>query len=333
MDKFNDEWLLQYEEEALEPELPICDAHHHLWDYPTYRYLSEDLLADIATGHNIVSTVYMECMWAYDRSREAHLQSLGETMFIKEQYEKYQDEAVKIATCMVGNTDLSQGSVLAGQSLDAHLAMNPRFRGIRHASGWHASEAVPGTHMGAVEGLLATKKFRQGFAELSERGLSFDAWLYHTNIHELADLAKAFPYTKIVLDHCGGPLGVGPYAGHRKAVLEEWKRAITELSQHDNVVVKIGGLNMQLNGFAWETHERPPSSEALAEATIPFYMHCIEQFGVDRCMWQSNFPVDKVSCSYAVLWNSFKRITKGFSESEKAALYYNCAANTYRIEE
>lgn len=331
MDKFNAEWLAQYDEEILEPELKICDAHHHLWDYPSYRYRSEEFLEDINTGHNVVSSIYMECMWGYRQEGPAYLSSVGESEFVSAEQQKYQSTDVEIAAYMVGNTNLTLGAK-AGESLEAHVEANPRFRGIRHASGWHAAEDVPPTHMGAGEKLLADATFREGFAELEKRNLSFDAWLYHTNIEELAGLADAFPNTQIILDHCGGPLGIGPYEGKQDEVFPIWKKAISELSYRDNVRVKIGGLNMQINGFAWEKKAMPPTSQELADATAPYYLYCIEQFGVDRCMWQSNFPVDKVSCSYPVLWNSFKRICEGFSEGEKAALFYNTAARVYRFE-
>lgn len=331
MDKFNDEWLSQYHEEIIEPELEICDAHHHLWDYPSYRYRAEELLADIATGHRVTSTVYMECMWAYDFDAPEHLRSLGETRFAKGVQEKYQGSACEVNKCMVGNTNLCHP--LVSEALDAHLELYERFRGVRHATGWHPSPDIPGTHMGAGKHLMADKQFRAGMAELFNRDLSFDAWLYHNNIVELAELADAFPNGVFVLDHCGGPLGIGPYQGKRDEVFSEWSKAVSDLSKRKNVFVKIGGLNMQLNGFAWETKAKPPTSEQLAQATKPYYLHCIEQFGVDRCMWQSNFPVDKVSCSYDVLWNSFKRITSGFSADEKAWLYHDTAAKVYRFSE
>jgi L-fuconolactonase len=329
MDKFNETWLAQYQEEILEPALKICDAHHHLWDYPTYRYRAEELLADINTGHNVVSTVYMECMWAYDKQGPEHLRSVGESRYINSVKEKYANTKTELVKSMVGSVYLNKAGV--AEALDTHISANASFRGIRHASGWHASKEIPATHMAAGEALLADKQFRLGFAELAKRKLSFDAWLYHNNIVELAALADAFPDTTIVLDHCGGPLGIGPYAGKRDEVLAAWKLAIKELSQRKNVYVKIGGMNMQLNGFAWETKMMPPSSELLAEATKPFYLYCIEQFGVERCMWQSNFPVDKVSCSYAVLWNSFKRICENFSKDEKACLFHDTAAKVYKF--
>jgi predicted TIM-barrel fold metal-dependent hydrolase len=161
--------------------------------------------------------------------------------------------------------------------------------------------------------------------------LSFDAWLYHPQIPELTDLARAFPETIIVLDHFGGPLGIGPFTGQADAVFNEWKQSIDALATCPNVVAKLGGINMPLNGFAWHKRDSPPTSTQLADATQRYYLHMVERFGVARCMFESNFPVDKVSCSYAVLWNSFKRIAKGFTSAEKAALFHDTAANVYRL--
>ena len=182
------------------------------------------------------------------------------------------------------------------------------------------------------EHLLLDASFREGFAQLAPLGLSFDAWLFHPQIPELTDLARAFPDTTIVLDHFGGPLGIGPYAGQADAVFADWKRDIDELARCPNVVAKLGGIDMPVNGFDWHKREPPPSSQQLADATARYYLHTIERFGPERCMFESNFPVDKVSCSYLVLWNSFKRLAAGFSPAEKAALFHDTAKRVYRLD-
>jgi predicted TIM-barrel fold metal-dependent hydrolase len=215
--------------------------------------------------------------------------------------------------------------------LDAHLAASPRFRGIRHAAGWEASDQVRNSHTNPPPGLLGDARFRRGFAELAPRGLTFDAWLYHPQLPELTDLAKAFPDTTIILDHFGGPLGIGPYAGRRAEVFAAWKASIRALADCPNVVVKLGGLVMPLNGFGFHKREQPIGSVELAEATRDWYLHTIECFGVERCMFESNFPVDKASVSYRVLWNSFKRIAAGFSAAERAALFHDTAVRVYRL--
>ena len=179
--------------------------------------------------------------------------------------------------------------------------------------------------------LYLDASYRTGFAQLSRYNLSFEAWCYHPQLPELIDLARAFPDTTIILDHFGGPLGVGPYAGKRDEVYAQWRTDIAELATCDNVVAKLGGINMEINGFGWHERERPPTSQELMEATRPYYEYTIAQFGVDRCMFESNYPVDKVSCSYNVLWNSFKRLTANYAAADKAKLFHDTAARVYRL--
>lgn len=327
-------WLDQVVEETLEPSLPICDAHHHLWDVPGNRYLLDELLADIAGGHNVVSTVFMECRSMYRATGPTALQPVGETEFvdgIAAMCAGGRPGNTRVCAAIVGFADLMLGPAV-GEVLDAHMAASGRFRGIRHASGWDASDKVRNAHTSPPEGLLGDSGFRRGFAELGKRGLTFDAWLYHPQIPELTELAKAFPSQPIIVDHFGGPLGIGPYQGRRDEIFEYWKGAVAELAQCENVVAKLGGLVMPVNGFAFHKADRPPTSEVLAAATSRYYLHMIECFGVGRCMFESNFPVDRASTSYDVLWNSFKRITREFSASEKAALYHDTASRVYRVE-
>jgi L-fuconolactonase len=320
-------------EEILEPDLPICDPHHHLWDHPGHRYLLDELLADTGSGHNVVATVFVECMSMYRATGPEELRPVGETEFVN-------GVAAMSASGRYGPTRVAAGIVSfadltlrerAGAVLDAHLAASPRLRGIRHAAGWDASEAVRNSHTNPPRGLYLDGGFRRGFAELAKRGLVFDAWLYHPQIPELTDLATAFPDTTIVLDHFGGPLGVGPYAGKRAEAFAAWKPAIRALADCPNVVAKLGGLVMPINGFGFHKRAEPPTSLELAETTRDWYLHAIDCFGVHRCMFESNFPVDKVSAPYAVLWNSFKRIAAGCSAAEKAALFHDTAARVYRL--
>ena len=162
-------------------------------------------------------------------------------------------------------------------------------------------------------------------------GSTFEAWCYHPQIPDVTSLARAFPDTTIVLDHFGGPVGIGSYAGRARDVYAEWRAAIAELATCPNVVAKLGGINMEVNGFGWHERPRPPSSQELMEATRPYYEFTIEKFGADRCMFESNFPVDAVSASYTVLWNSFKRLTAGCSAEDKARLFHDTAARVYRL--
>jgi L-fuconolactonase len=327
-------------EEVIDPGLPICDPHHHLWDRNGHRYLLDELLADTgqtdAQGarHNVRSTVFVECASMYRADGpEAH-RPLGETEFVNgiaamSASGGYGD--TRVASGIVSFADLCMGSAVR-EVLEAHIgAARRRLRGIRHAAGWHASEQIRNSHSNPVEHLLLDATFREGFAQLAPLGLSFDAWLFHVQIPELTDLARAFPETTIVLDHFGGPLGIGPYAGRADAVYADWERDIDALAGCPNVVAKLGGINMPVNGFDWHKREPRPTSRQLADATARYYLHTIECFGAQRCMFESNFPVDKVSCSYLVLWNSFKRLTAGFSASEKAALFHDTAVRVYRL--
>ncbi len=328
-------WLTLTQEEVLDPDLPICDPHHHLWDYPNNRYLLEELLQDLGGGHRVIQTVFVECVSMYRKDGPEEMKPVGETEFV-------QGIAAQSASGNYGPTAVAAGIVsLANLAfgpavepvLEAHMAASRnRFRGIRHASSWHTHEKIRNAHTHPPEGLLLDATFRQGFACLHKLGLSFDAWMYHTQLADLVDLAHAFPDATIILDHIGGPLGIGPYAGKRDEVMQVWKKGITDLARCQNVVVKLGGVTMPMCGFGWHKWEKPPTSEEVARATAPYYLFCIEQFGVDRCMFESNFPVDKASCSYTVLWNSFKRVVQDFSADERLALFHDTAARSYKIQ-
>lgn len=328
------QWLGQVDEETLEPELPICDPHHHLWDYPQSRYLLHEVLHDLNTGHNIRSTVFLECGSMFRADGPEEMKPVGETEFVQgiaAMSASGQYGETRVAAGIVGFADLRRGKDVA-PVLEAHLKASPdRFRGIRHSCSWHADKRIKRSHSGAPEGLLLDPGYQEGCAMLKKYDLTFDIWLYHTQLGELAQLVRKCPDITVILNHIGGPLGVGPFQNKRKEVFNDWKQSINSLAAFPNVVVKLGGLAMPVNGFGWHTHERPPSSRELFEAQSPYYRHCIEKFGVRRCMFESNFPMDRLSCSYNILWNSFKRLTRDFSASEKAALYHDNAVRVYRL--
>jgi L-fuconolactonase len=341
----HEEWLRLTKEEPLEPDLPICDPHHHLWDYPDSfpesrvresarpirHYLLENLLKDIPGGHNIVQTVFIECGSMYKKDGPRELRPVGETEFVNgvaAQSDSGQYGNTAVATGIIGFADLSIGSAVASV-LEAHMAASRRFRGIRFTTTWDASPAV--SSRVSTPNLLADKKLREGFAELSKHNLSFDAWLYFPQLPGLVDLAKSFPDTTIIVNHMGGPLGVGPYAKNRKAVFSDWKRGIAALSECPNVVVKLGGMGMPRTGFGWHEKPKAPDSSVLAKDMTPYYLGCIEKFGTKRCMFESNFPVDRASFSYTVIWNTFKRVTKDFSPTERNDLFHDTAARVYRL--
>ena len=329
-----EEWLAQTHEEALDGDLPICDAHHHLFDHPGRRYLLEDFYRDLDCGHRIVKTVFLECMAEYRQEGPEEFRPVGETEFINslaEESASGKSGPTRVAAGISGYADLLLGKKVQ-PVLEAHMAAAPaRFKGIRHACGWDESPEVKNSHSKPFKGLMLDAVFRKGFACLEKLGLRFDAWCYHTQLAELADLARAFPEIPIILNHIGGPLGIGPYAGKQKDVFDLWRRSIPGLAACPNVSVKLGGLAMPINGFGWHEREKPVGSQELADATAPYFLFCIEHFGVDRCMFESNFPVDKVSCSYTVLWNSFKRMTDGFSHEERLALFHDNAVRVYGI--
>ena len=334
----NHDWLALTAEPAIDPELPICDPHHHLWDRQDARtaprYLLDELLVDLGAGHNVVSTVFIECgaMWKTD-GPEA-LRPIGETEFVNGIAAMSASGIygpARVAAGIVGTASLRVGAAV-GDVLDAQIAAGGgRFRGIRLGTAWDPDPVVPNHRTAPPQGLFLRDDFRAGFAQLAPRRLTFEAWCYHRQIPDVTALARAFPDTTIVLDHFGGPVGVGSYAGRAREVHAEWRAAIAELATCSNVVAKLGGINMEVNGFGWHERPRPPSSQELADATRPYYEFTIEKFGVDRCMFESNFPVDAVSASYTVLWNSFKRLTTGYSAADKAKLFHDTAARVYRL--
>src|SRR5439155_13834335 len=238
---------------------------------------------------------------------------------------------IRVATGTVGTADLRLGDRIA-PVLEAQVAASPRrFRGIRHRAAWADRTVVPNQPAGLPQHVLLDPSFRWGFSYLRQYGLSFEGWVYHTHIPDLTDLARAFADTPIIFNHLGGPIGVGSYAGRREEVFAAWKPAVTELAKCQNVVAKVGGIQMVVNGFGWHDRNRPPTSDELLAANEKWYRHTIEQFGPKRCMFESNFPVDKLSCSYTVLWNQFKKLTKGFSADERTAMFHDTALRTYRI--
>ena len=328
------DWLALTREPALEPNLPIVDPHHHFYDKPGVRYFFFDLLDDMASGHDIRATVYVEARTMYRVDGPAELRCVGETEFVNGMAAMGASGLYgpcRVAAGIVGYADLRLGDGV-GAVLDAHIAAgNGRFCGIRQISAWHADPAAHASISGARPGLLADPAFRAGFRQLAPRGLTFDAWLYHPQLAELLDLAHAFPDTTIVLDHVGGPIGVGPYAGRRDQVFGEWKALIAALAGCPNVVVKLGGLGMRMFGFELHAAPRPATSRQLAEAWRPYVETCIAAFGPGRAMFESNFPVDKGTCSYGVLWNAFKHIAAALTPPEKAALFSGTAARVYGI--
>ncbi len=329
----SDEWLNQSVEEVVDPDRRLLDPHHHLWPPGgALPYGLDELHGDTADGHNVTNTVFVECGAAYRTDGPDHLRSVGETEFVAAQAAR-STELSGQATIngIVASADLRLGDLL-DEVLDAHAAAGQgRFVGIRQALA-RAPEpevmAIPGR---APEGLSTDPDFRAGLARLGERGLVYDSWHYHHQNIEFAELAAAVPGTTMVLDHFGTPIGVGRYADRRDEVFEVWRDDIVKVAENPNVVAKIGGLAMPDNGFGWHQRATPASSDELVEAQARYYLHTIECFGPERCMFESNFPVDRFSLSYRTVWNAFKKMASSFSEADQDRLFFGTASEVYGL--
>ena len=330
-----DAWLAQVVEPVVDPDREIIDPHHHLWPSSgRLPYDIADLAADTGSGHNVIATMFMECHAAYREEGPTHLRVIGETEFVVDSAERLVDEhpdGPPIAG-IVGAADLSDLDHL-DEVLDAHeTAAKGRFRGIRDAlSSPLEPEAlrIPGRY-GPNKYLGA--EFRAGVARLGERGFTYDTWHYHHQIHEMTALARAVPDTTMVLDHFGTPLGVGMFAGKRAEIFEQWKVDLADLATCPNVVAKIGGLAMPDNGYGWDRAPRPATSDELVGQQADWYHHTIQCFGPERCMFESNFPVDRLSISYGVLCNALKKIAAAYSDDEQNAMFAGTARRVYSID-
>jgi len=330
----NREWLRLRTEEIIAPDLPIIDAHHHIWNEPGNPYFIEDLVSDVRSGHRIVGTVFVQCHHAYRDYGPAHLRSVGETEHIDAVRREAQlcDPSLKLCDAIVGFADLLAEDTL-DEVLDAHEAASPgHFRGIRQSVSRDSHFPQGIVLRPAPPGLLSDRRFGKGLQTLARRRLVFDAMLYHQQIPELVALAQAVEHAPIILDHYGTPLGVGYYRGRESETYEAWCRDIRELARCPNVHVKLGGLGMIITGAEHHLADSPPSSLELASKWQPYFEVCIEAFGPRRCLFESNFPVDKAMYSYEILWNAFKRLAAGASDSDKSDLFAGNAARLYRLD-
>ncbi|CAE7182523.1 unnamed protein product [Symbiodinium pilosum] len=326
-----DQWLSQVSEDIIEPERPIVDPHHHLWRQPNWTYELSELWGDTDSGHNITHTVFLECGSSYFSEGPEHLRCVGETNYVAEiaQASK-QDPARATIAAIVAKADLDSPHL--DEVLDAHeKAAQGLFRGIRHAGARDPHPEDLTIAGRAPEGLYQNEAFIRGVQRLGERGYSYDTWHYHHQNPSFCTLAKAAPDTTMILDHFGTPLGVGIYADQREAVFEQWQRDIAEIAKCPNVVAKLGGLAMPDNGFGWNQRATPPTSDEFVDAQARYYHHTIKCFGPERCMFESNFPVDRLSISYHVLWNGLKKIASRYSPAEQDALFQGTAKRIYKL--
>ena len=342
-------------EDILDPDLPIIDPHHHMWDmrsrfpaaspppehpfeqtlWRSPHYMADQLAADLAAGHRVIGTVFVECSAMHRADGPVEMRPVGETEFVNGVAAMFASGLygeTRACAGIVGRADLSLGAGVV-PVLEAHLAAGGgRFRGVRNSASYDADASVLGYLARSREGLYRSDAFRAGFAELAPLGLSFDAWLLEPQLPDLIDLARAFPDTTIVLDHVGTPLGLGAYAGRRAERFAVWRDNIFELARSPAVVCKVGGLAMPFAGFPSFMARPQASSADLAEEWRPYVETCIEAFGAERCMFESNFPVDAGTCDYVTLWNAFKRLAAGASDDEKAALFAGTARRAYRLD-
>jgi predicted TIM-barrel fold metal-dependent hydrolase len=329
-----EEWTRQRHEPALEPALAIIDPHHHVWDDQRGRYLTHELAADVGSGHNVVATVFVEAGVMYRADGPIELKPVGEVEFVNgiaamgasDNYGR-----ARLCAGIVGHADLMLGDKVMPVLEALAAAGNGRFKGIRYGTIWDEGNAAKFGRHQVPRYLMREPTFRKGFARLQRDHLSFEAWLFHPQLDDLADLLRAFPESNVVMNHCGGLLGIPPYEGKREEVFKVWHAHIRNLAQFPNLSVKIGGLGMLYCNWDFHLRDQPPSSEDLATAWRPYVEACIDAFGAERCMMESNFPPDKQTCGYGVLWNAFKHITKSCSAAEKAALYRGTAARVYRL--
>jgi len=326
------EWLSQRHEEALDPNMRIVDPHHHLWHRGGSRYLAEELQEDTTGSHNVTNTVFVECKANYDRDRTKNLQPIGETVFVEGEARRFKASGGPQLSGIVGFADLMLGREVT-EVLHAHEeSAKGLFKGIRHATAWSDDPDISISHTKPTEMMMNTKEFHEGFSTLGELGYSFDAWMYFDQLSELLNLAREHPDVPIILNHLGAPLAIGTWKDRYMEVNELWRDNLRELSTCDNVFLKLGGIGMD-NYFdtGWTALPSPPSSETVAEFWRERIHWCIETFSPGRCMFESNFPVDRQSLTYSVLWNAFQRISEIYDNSEKELLFSKTASAVYKL--
>ena len=328
------DWLAQAEPEAiLEPALPIIDTHHHVWR-DRGGYMLGEVLADTGSGHNVVSTVFIECRFQYRTEGPVEMRPIGEVESVAAlavECETKHKGRTRVAAGIVGYADLALGDRVEPVLAALIKAGGGRFKGVRNSAGWHADPVIGNNHHGAGPGHYLRADFQAGLNRLTAMGLSLDALVFHHQHADMLALARACPDANIIMNHTGMPLGYGAFAGKQREVLDQWRARLPEIAACPNVSMKLGGMMMRLASFDYGKAAAPLTSAQLADHWRPYIEPCIELFGAKRCTFESNFPVDKMGIGYAAIWNAFKRIAAGASTDEKAALFSGTARRVYRL--
>ncbi len=326
------EWLASVKEDIINTDQRILDPHHHLWDAPGMwgRYVLEDLWGDTESGHNVEKTIFIDCHSGYRTDGPDHLKPVGETEYVAAvAAESAVADGKATISGIVSHANMTLGEGVR-EVLEAHEAAgNGLFRGIRHAGPSDSTGSL--MNPGGRGCPYARDDFRLGVSVLGSMGYTYDTWHFFHQNQDFLELASAVPDTTMILDHFGTPLGVGAYEGRQDEIFEVWKEDIEAIAACPNVVAKLGGMAMPDNGFGWDKRDTPATSDEFVEAQRKYFLHTIACFGADRCMFESNYPVDKLSISYHVLWNALKKIAADFSAAEQDAMFYGTAARIYRV--
>jgi len=330
LDRFD--WLALRQEEAVDPDQAIVDSHHHLWDRGGSTYLAPQLLTDLTATHNIVKTVFVECKAGYDKEREEKMWPVGETVFAAGEADTTDAGGGPTVAGIVSHADMMLGDAVEDVLVAHDVLSGGRFRGVRHATAWDASDEIRNGHSRPFEQMMTTAKFRAGVRKLATMGFSFDAWVYHPQLPEVAALAADVPELTIVLNHLGGPLAVGPYRWDPDRARDDWKTSMQLVAANPKVVVKLGGIGHdECFAMGWPALDVPPSSEEVAAYWGDDVRFCIDLFGPGRCMFESNFPVDRQALTYPVVWNAFQIVASGYTDAERDDLFSGTAIRVYRL--
>lgn len=325
------QWLTLRQEPILEPDLAVVDPHHHLWDREGERYDLAARRAESRSGHRVLASLYVECLHQYRNHGPEHLLCVGETEWWVRQV-RDGEPALQPRICqgLIARSNLLLGAEV-DRVLQAHAdAAGPGLRGFRFCAAQDTDPRLR-SHYPCPPDPFAPGAIDQGLQAVARTGLPLDIWVYFHQLPAVASWLTRHPATPIVLNHAGGPIGLGPYAGQRDAVRQQWARHLALFRDMPQVSLKFGGLAMALAGFGWHRRDRPASSQELAQAWQPYFETCLDVFGPGRVMFESNFPVDRAGCSQVTLWNAYKTLSAGLPMPDRVALLQDNARRRYAL--